>query len=460
MKSKQKSVSSILSLAAFLAFVPHVCADYPIASHRYLADPGTLVHKDRVYIYCSNDDENPVEGGYQMSTLVCVSSSDMKNWTDHGVVFKAPDNASWAKRTWAPGVIERDGKLFLYFGNGGSNIGVASSASPTGPFTDPRGGFLINSQTPGVLPAQNMWLFDPAPFIDDDGQAYLYFGGNGDNNARVIKLNRDMISLDGPAMAMTVPNFFEAAWMHKRNGVYYFSYSTTPAAQMRIDYLTSDKPTGGFTHRGAVAAQPPMNDNNNHAAIFQFKGEWYHAYHNRYVARQAGIPPVYKRNLAVERLRYNEDGAIQPVTYTTDGVPQVGHLDPYVRVEGETFNAQSGIETEPCSEGGMNVRDIRNGDWIKIKGVDFGRAGAREFTSRVASATRGGKIELRVGSPEGALIGACEVPGTGGEQIWKAVTCAVTGTRDVQDLYLKFTGDAAGGASLFSIDWWRFAKAN
>ena len=78
-------------------------------------------------------------------------------------------------------------------------------------------------------------------------------------------------------------------------------------------------------------------------------------------------------------MRYNADGTIQQVSHTTDDVPQIGHLDPYVRVEGETFNAQSGIETEPCKAGGMNVRDIQNGDWIRIKGVDFGLGGAREL---------------------------------------------------------------------------------
>jgi arabinoxylan arabinofuranohydrolase len=87
-----------------------------------------------------------------------------------------------------------------------------------------------------------MWLFDAMTFTDDDGQAYMYFGGNGDNNVRVVKLKTDMITLDGEVIKMFAPNFFEAAWVHKRNGLYYFSYSSTTQAQMRIDYMTSDKP--------------------------------------------------------------------------------------------------------------------------------------------------------------------------------------------------------------------------
>jgi arabinoxylan arabinofuranohydrolase len=86
-------------------------------------------------------------------------------------------------------------------------------------------------------------LFDPGTFIDDDGQAYLYFGGNGDRNVRAVKLKRDMITLDGEVIKMSATNFFEAAWVYKLNGVYYFSYSTTPRAGMRFDYMTSDNPT-------------------------------------------------------------------------------------------------------------------------------------------------------------------------------------------------------------------------
>lgn len=453
MKSYRAAWVALLTLFAVL---PRLLADYPIVSHRYLADPGAMVHEGRVYVYCSNDDENSTAGGYVMKSIVCVSSSDLKNWTDHEIVFQVPANASWAGNSWAPAAIERDGAFFLYFGNGASGIGVATSASPTGPFVDPLGGSLVNSNTPGVLPAANMWLFDPAVFIDDDGQAYLYFGGNGESNVRIIRLNRDMISTSGSAIALTVPYFFEAAWMHKRNGVYYFSYSTNTPNGLRIDYLTSSSPVSDFVYRGVVAGQPPSNNNNNHAAIFELNGAWYHVYHNRIVATQAGIPTVYRRNIAIEALDYNADGTIRPVAYTTDGVTQAGPLDPYARVEAETMNAQSGVETEPCSEGGLQVHEIDEGDWIRIRGVDFGSSGASVFAARVASAASGGAIELRLGSVSGTLIGTLTVPATGSAQTWSTVTCNVTGATGVQDLYLKFTGS---GSSLFKFNWWQFGTA-
>ena len=450
---KQNRLLVILGLALTSTIAPQLMGDFPIASHRYLADPSSLVTQDRVYIYCSNDDESPVQGSYNIPNVICVSSSDMKNWTDHGSVFRAADSTTWAKKTWAPAAIECDGRFFLYFGNGGANIGVATAPSPIGPFTDPLGKALLTHGTPGVQPARNMWLFDPGAFIDDDGQAYLYFGGNGDNNVRVAKLNRDMISLDGEVMKMSATNFFEAAWVFKHKGLYYFTYSTTPRAQMRIDYMTGDNPTNGFTYRGIVADQPPINNNNNHSAQFQLKGHWYHVYHNRVVAKEAGIPTGFRRNIAVEEFNFDDDGAIKKVVYSTNGVAQLGRLDPYARVEGETFNAQRGVETEPCGESGMNLTDLHNNDWVRIVGVDFGNNGAKKFNASVATAGQGGHIELRLGRPDGKLIGACKVETTGGQQTWKTSSCEVSAATGVQDLYLKFTG---GEGALFNLDHWKF----
>ncbi|HEY5961241.1 MAG TPA: family 43 glycosylhydrolase, partial [Polyangiaceae bacterium] len=119
-----------------LAACPNAHADYPLVSHRYLADPGSMVYEGRVYLYNSNDDDNAVGGGYTMHSVVCVSSSDMKNWTDHGIVFSVPENASWASNSWAPQPITRDGTIYLYFGNSGSGVGVATSKDPTGGFKD------------------------------------------------------------------------------------------------------------------------------------------------------------------------------------------------------------------------------------------------------------------------------------------------------------------------------------
>ncbi len=154
----------------------------------------------------------------------------------------------------------------------------------------------------------------------------------------------------------------------------------------------------------------------------------------------------------MEKFTYNADGTIPTINMTTTGAPQIGTLNPYIRQEAETIAWENGVETEPASEGGMNVGWIENGDNIKIKGVNFA-TGASSFTARVASGATGGKIELHLDSLNGTLVGTCTVGGTGGWQTWTSVTCPVSGATGTHDLYLKFTG---GSGYLLNANWWQF----
>lgn len=448
----KKTNRTILVLLILSALIQSVRADFPIASHRFLADPGSMVFNGRVYLYCSNDDDNIADdkGTYMMKSIVCISSNDLKNWTDHGVVFEVPRDATWAGRSWAPSAVERDGKFFLYYGNGGNGIGVATATNPLGPFKDPLGKELIKNSTPGVMPARNMWLFDPMAFVDDDGQAYLYFGGNGDYNVRCIKLNRDMISVDTPAIKLNARNFFEASWIHKNNGVYYFSYSTNPSAEMRIDYMKSSSPTSGFTYGGIVSRQPPMNDNNNHQAIFKFNGEWYQAYHNRAVSKNASIPTIYKRNLCIDQLKHQNDGSIEIMTNTENGLKQLRYVNPFERNEAETMNAQFGIKTEVCEDGGMNVCGIENGDWIKVSGVNFTNV-AKKIDIRVAGISKF-EIEVRLGSKTGTLVGTCRFLSSIDAQDWKTIGAKLKPISGIQDIFFVFVGESK---TKLSFDWWQ-----
>jgi len=447
-----KRIKTLLLLIS-LSFASQLFADYPIVGYSYLADPGAIWYNGRLYVYCSNDNENPIGGSsYEMSTIVCVSSADLKNWTNHGVVFNT-DNVSWSGLSWAPSPAYKNGKFYLYFGNGGSAIGVAVADNPLGPFVDPVGRSIASGSTPGVQPFDG-WLFDPMTFIDDDGEAYMYFGGNGENNMRVAKLNEDMVSINGSCGKITVPNLFEAAWLHKYNGKYYFSYSTNPANGMRIDYMVSDNPMTGFTYGGVLSNQPPINNNNNHQAVVEIDGEWYQVYHNRIVARDnlgtAEMP--YHRNLAIDKFTHNADGSINLMQNTVDGVQQLQYLDPYIRQEGETMSDQSGINTEVCSAGGINLAYIDSGDWTMIEGVDFGTAGATSFTASVASPT-GGTIEIHLGSPTGTLAGTLQVPNTGDYQNWQTETVSVNNITGVHNVYFVYS---TGG---FNFDYWSFDNA-
>jgi arabinoxylan arabinofuranohydrolase len=424
-----------------------ILADNPIISHKFTADPNAMVWNGRVYVYCSRDDNN--NDAYDIIDYTLISSDDMVNWTDHGEVFKVPRDASWANRAYAPGCVEREGKFYLYFPDGGSSIGVAVGERPEGPFKDALGKAIVNKSMPNC---NVEWLFDPAAYIDDDGQAYLYFGGGQNTagtNLRVIKLNKDMISTSGTAETIKAPKSFEAAFVHKYNDKYYFTYSTDfSSGAAKIDYMISDNPMTGFTHKGTVLPNPPENmGNNNHASIVEYKNKWYIFYPDRSVSNE-----VYARSVNVDILTYNTDGTMKQSTCTVNGPAQIKNLNPYDTIQAETMNKQKGIKTDVCSEGGIMLTGISEGDYTNISGVDFGD-GAETFEIRAASASSGGTVELRLGSATGTLAGTCKIEGTGGWTTWKTFSCELTECSGVKELYLVYKGSGEP----FRLNWYRFS---
>jgi hypothetical protein len=317
-----KNILCLLVIHVFL-FGAAFCgyADNPIFTNTYTADPSPYIGQDgRLYVICSHD--NPNASDYDMlKNYVLYSTTDMVNWQDHGVVFDI-NNVSWANLAYAPSVCYRNGTYYLYFPNGANGIGVATSSSPTGPFSDALGRAMVDRNTPN---SNVEWCFDPCIFVDDDGQAYLYFGGGGPGNARVIKVNSDMTSVSGSAVTIDAPNFFEAAYMHKRNGTYYFSYSSDfSAGAATIEYMTSNNPMTGFQHRGTVLNNPWDNlGNNNHQSFIEYQGQWYCFYHNRALS-----DAVYQRSVCVDYLNYNSDGSMQRVNDTQAGVDPITSTSP------------------------------------------------------------------------------------------------------------------------------------
>lgn len=243
--------------------------------------------------------------------------------------------------------------------------------------------------------------------------------------------------------------------MHKYKGKYYFSYASDfSQGASKIEYMMSDKPTTGFTYTGVLLPQPPDNySNNNHHVTIEFMGNWYTIYHNRNVAKQRGVEPAYQRNVAIDQMFYNSDGTIKQVVPTSDSLKQLKYVNPYVKNTAVNMSKESGTETEVCSEGDRNVSFIQNGDWIQIKGVDFGTSNATSFDARVASNTAGGNIEIRLDSSTGKLVGTCNIEGTGGWQTWATKSCSVSGATGVHDLFLKFTG---ASDYLFNFSSWKF----
>jgi arabinoxylan arabinofuranohydrolase len=442
----------VVGLALGAALLPAIArADNPIVQTIYTADPAPIVYNGRVYLYTGHDEDGST--WFTMREWRVYSSADMVNWTDHGSPMSLA-TFSWASAdAWAGHVIHRNGRFYWYVPvvnrtTGRMAIGVGVSTSPTGPFTDALGRPLVEN---GEI--------DPAVFIDDDGQAYLYWGNP---NLWYVRLNADMTSFSGGVnqIPLTTAGFGtrtgnpsrptlyeEGPWPFKRNGLYYMVFAANCCSE-HIAYSTAPTPTGPWTFRGTI--MPTQGSSfTNHAGVIDFNGSSYFFYHNGALPGGGG----FTRSVAVERFTYNANGTFPTINMTTAGAPMVGTLNPYVRQEAETIAWETGVETEPSSEGGMDVGWIENGDWIRVRGVAFG-GGATSFTARVASATSGGRIEVRLDGVNGPLVGTCTVPGTGGWQTWTNATCPVSGATGTRDLYLRFAG---GTGSLFNVNWWQFS---
>ncbi|WP_438434990.1 carbohydrate-binding protein [Gorillibacterium sp. sgz500922] len=471
----------------------------PLMDHKLGADPFALVYNGRVYIYMSSDEYvHNADGSIKdndfsaLNRINVISSADMVNWTDHGSIPVAGYNnanqgagiAKWASLSWAPSVARKSiggkDKFFLYFANGASGIGVLTSDSPVGPWSDPLGKALVTTGTPGMSGVT--WLFDPAVLVDDDGTGYLYMGGGIPNTsdpasianpktARVIKLGANMTSVDGSAVMIDAPYMFEDSGIHKDNGKYYYSYcinfsGTHPAAYPagEIGYMVSSSPMGPFTYKGHFLKNPYTFfgvGGNNHHAVFTFNNQSYIVYHASTVSKvQLGDGKGY-RSPHINKLVYNSDGTIQEVQGDMAGIPQIANLNPYTRVEAETIGWNAGIATEASQAAGgpfnnRDVTNINNGDWVAVGNVDFGSGGAQTFKANVASAT-GGNIEIRLDSATGPLVGTLAVGSTGGTQSWKELETTVSGATGVHRVFFVFTGSGSG--NLFNLDYWQFTAS-
>ena len=289
----------------------------PIVTDIYTADPSAHVFGDTLYVYPSHDE---AEGeGFNMKDYHVFTTTDMKHFADRGVIFSPFEQTTWAKQfAWAPDCVERNGKYYLYYPTDVKHIGVAVSDSPTGPFEDPLGHPLLSIDSPGVICDRD--FIDPAVFIDDDGQAYMFVG---QNTMCCIKLNEDMISYDGEVHIIEgLEEFFEAAWMHKYNGKYYLSYSNSPFTghQPEIAYAMADNPLGPYEYKGVIL--DPVSSGTNHHSIVEYKGQWYLFYHTSDLSLSRQLPegrkPGLCRSICADSLFYNPDGTIQKVVPTVN----------------------------------------------------------------------------------------------------------------------------------------------
>jgi len=318
----------------------------PLVTHIYTADPSAHVFNGRIYIYPSHDVENDIPfddlGSHFAMEDYHVPSMDspLSAATDHGVALHVND-VPWAdKQMWAPDAAEKNGRYYLFFPakahDGIFRIGVAVGSSPTGPFI------------PQPEPIAGSFSIDPAVFQDEDGKYYMYFGGiwggqlqrwrTGSFNAvgegplvhlpqnhepalcaKVARLSDDLLSFDEPPKDVVILDekghpllagdtdrrFFEASWIHKHNGKYYFSYSTGDTHF--LCYAIGDNPYGPFTYGGRILE--PVVGWTSHHSICAFEDKWYLFYHDSSLSK--GV--THLRSVKVTELIHDENGHIQTI---------------------------------------------------------------------------------------------------------------------------------------------------
>jgi hypothetical protein len=453
-------------VVAGLFSVVLVKAENPIVQTHFGPDPAPMVYKDRVYAYTGDD--IPGFDFYYMTKWRVLSSSDMVNWTDHGVPLKMED-FTWARdRAWAAQCIERNGKFYWYIcaqsTKNDMSIGVAVSDSPTGPFKDAIGKPLIQNGS---------WSnIDPTVFIDDDGQAYLYWGNGG---LFYVKLNKDMVSYTGEIVTVPLnvetfggtrgnrnaetPNkdmFVEGPWFYKRNNLYYMMFAGMGKGGECLSYSTSTGPTGPWKYQGKIMENQKLNSFTNHGGIVDFKGHSYVFYHS-------GLLPnggSYGRAACVEAFDYLPDGTIPAVQATKEGPAPVGTLDPYKRVEAETMTWSQKCIIAQNDKNGVYVTSTRMKGYIKVREVAFGEKSPVNFSASMAAGVDGGILEVRLDSLAGPLVASVDVPRTGGWETFRLLTVPVkqpvTGKHD---LFLCFNGhNITAGRELFNFDFWNFDR--
>ena len=311
----------------------------------YMADPSAHVFNGRIYIYPSHDwesgiPENDNGDHFNMKDYHVFSLDDVENGEviDHGVVLRTEDIPWAGRQLWDCDVAYRNGKYYMYFPLKDQNdifrIGVAISDKPEGPFI------------PEENPMKGSYSMDPAIWHDEDGEYYMYFGGlwggqlqryrnnkalecavlpEGDEPAlcaKIARLSKDMLNFDEEPKDVVILDengipltggdterrFFEAAWVHKYNGKYYFSYSTGDTHN--ICYATGDNPYGPFTYQGVILT--PVVGWTSHHSIVEFKGKWYLFHHD-------SVPSggkTWLRSMKVVEMEYNPDGTIKTIEGT------------------------------------------------------------------------------------------------------------------------------------------------
>lgn len=268
----------------------------------FTADPHAVVFDDTYYVYPTSDKDN-----WQTTDFFAWSSKDLIHWRNEGLILDVTGDLQWARtRAWAPAMVRRDGKYFFYFA-AEQKIGVAVSKQPVGKFVDALGRPLITPDP--KYPGQTI---DPFVFVDDDGQAYLYYG---QGNLYGVRLRQDMITLDGAPMRMTPRHFNEGVFMIKRGGLYYFMWSENDARDVayQVAYGIATAPLAAIDvpPDNVILQKHGLVLGTGHHSVVQVPGtdRWYIFYHRHAIPNGSG----YMRETCLAEMEFDPDGRIKKV---------------------------------------------------------------------------------------------------------------------------------------------------
>lgn len=412
----------------------------------YIADPTARVWADgKLYIYGSTDESETSYCSYHHDVMY---SGDLINWNmvlnvmaSKGKNDQVPDADP---PLYAPDIQYKDGTYYLYYctPQKGYCEGVASSKSPLGPFKHE-----VN------LNVGKYQEIDPTIFIDDDGQAYYYWG---QFNLKGAKMKPNMIELDTLSIKDNLLNnkeqfFHEGAFVMKRNGIYYVIYAHEGRRDRRptcIGYATSKSPLGPFKYGGVIIDNFGCDPEswNNHGSVAEYKGQWYVFYHRSSHASRM------MRRACMEPIKFNADGSIDEVEMTSQGAGKP--LSAFDKIEAERACLLSGYcRIRLIEKGNEAITEIKSGDGAVYKYIDFGK-GVSKLTARVSSFC-GGKLVFREGSPTGKIIAELNIPNSQGAKKFQEYAVKTNKTSGIKALYVDFLGEEKG-TKLFDLDWIKF----
>jgi len=443
MKNKFRKIVGIVLLGILESSA--LLAGNPLVPKVSMADPHIHIFNNIAYLYSTRDADSTAHT-FVMPDWKIWSSKDLVNWKLERTISPTETYMGQSNRCWAPDVACKNDSWFFYFSNGNSNTGVLKGSSPTGPFVDVLGKPMLSEDlTTGKE-------YDITVLVDDDGIAYVAFGhyraDDNDLNYYIAKLGKDMMSLaEKPKVIKIIGDADvltgnDKPTLHKRNGIYYLSAGT--------HYATAKNIYGPYIRCGNSGNNEYGLSARAHGNYFEWKNQWFHVWCDFYLGKEV----AYYRKSYLTYLHYKDNGEMVDDVDFLDAhfTMGVGQYDvSWDKIEAEWYMAADKIQKREGFYGGFEIQHVKNDGFLyfpNIKNMDK----SSSITFHLSSVS-GGTIEVRANSKNGPVLGSAKVSGTGGFANYKNISCNLSKTQGVNDIYFVFKGKSD---DLFHLDWFKF----